>query len=73
MPGLGIMIQRGEVCPCLRDKKIFYEAETREGLMDGKVPAGPFWCAQTQSVQGPDGQLVGLEECRQGRTCCEIV
>ena len=72
MPGLNVLIQRGEVCQCLRDKKLFYETDTEETMNDGNVPTGPFWCAQTQSLQGPDGKLVGVEECRRGRSCCEI-
>ena len=73
MPGLNVLIQEGQVCQCLRDKKLFYEADTAETVNDGKVPDGPFWCALTQSLQGPDGKLVGVEECRPGRSCCEIV
>ena len=35
------------------------------------MPAGPFWCAQTQSLVGPDGGFANTEKCRPGRSCCE--
>lgn len=69
MPNLQVLIERGEVCCCLREKTLFYQ--TGEETPD--VPEGPFWCGQTQSVVGPDGELVGAERCRPGRSCCEVV
>jgi hypothetical protein len=68
MPGLSVLISEGEVCCCLRSKKLFYQTEGDES----EAPeAAPFWCSRTQGVQGPDGQIVGLDECRPGRSCCE--
>ena len=68
MPGLSILIREGEVCGCLRSKKLFYQAEGEESEA---ANAAPFWCSRTQGIQGPDGQIAGLEECRPGRSCCE--
>jgi hypothetical protein len=78
MPSLNVLIQTGEVCRCLREKKMFYETPgaTISGGMEivtaSTGPDGPFWCAQTQSLLGPDGQVADAESCRPGRSCCEI-
>ena len=29
-----------------------------------------YWCVETQSGFGPDGQPVRPDLCRHGRTCC---
>lgn len=68
MPSLNVLIQTGAVCQCLREKKMFYE--TPEDATAGSAD-GPFWCAQTQSLIGPDGQTASAESCRPGRACCE--
>ena len=68
MPSLQVLIQRGELCQCLRAKSLFYQPVLSEA--DGS-PEGPFWCAQTQSLLGPDGQVADAESCRPGRACCE--
>ncbi|MBI3653213.1 MAG: hypothetical protein HY231_19470 [Acidobacteria bacterium] len=50
-----------ELCPCLRYKQMFYEAPR-----DPEVPRSNdihFWCVYTQSVLGPDGQLVVPDAC----------
>lgn len=68
MPNLNVLIQEGTVCQCLRTKTLFYDD-------DPNSPAGsegPFWCAHTQSVLGPDGRVADVESCRPGRGCCEI-
>ncbi len=78
MPSLNVLIQTGEVCRCLREKKMFYEAQVgavsggRDILPEPSGATGPFWCAQTQSLLGPDGQVADTESCRPGRSCCEI-
>ena len=69
MPSLSVLIQRGEVCRCLRAKTLFYELPDPE--QDSAGPQGPFWCAETQSLLGPDGQVADAESCRPGRSCCE--
>jgi hypothetical protein len=68
MPNLSVLIQKGEVCQCLRAKALFYESPDEQ---DPAGPDGPFWCARTQSLLGPDGQVADAESCRPGRTCCE--
>jgi len=67
------LIAQGEVCCCLRAKTMFYDSpdhDQPESLEAQK--AGPFWCAQTQSLIGPDGQIAGLNQCRDGRGCCRM-
>jgi hypothetical protein len=68
MPNLTVLIQQGEVCRCLRSKNIFYEDPRSDAAADA---SGPFWCAHTQSLLGPDGKVAEPETCRPGRGCCE--
>ena len=67
-PSLNVLIARGEICRSMRSKKLFYQQD--EDASDARH-AGPFWCSRTQRIQGPDGKLVGVDECRPGRGCCE--
>jgi len=56
-----------EVCNCVRWKSQFYESER-----DLTVPPSnddSYWCALTQRVLGPDGQLVEPQSCKPGRAC----
>ena len=69
MPTLNALILRGEACSCLREKKMFYQSEEDAGA---SRPEGPFWCALTQSLLGPDGKVADAVSCRPGRTCCEV-
>lgn len=80
MPTLTELVQKSTVCHCLREKKMFYEGgDTPANSLDiitseekaAAVPSGPFWCAQTQSLLGPDGAFANTEKCRPGRSCCE--
>lgn len=81
MPSLTILIQNGTVCQYMRDKKMSYEsgAEPPANAMDilpesvtaAEPPKGPFWCALTQSLIGPDDGFANVENCRPGRDCCE--
>ena len=77
---LKLLIQTGEVCRCLRAKALFYDvgdlsSEIEENpyytMYSGM--SGPFWCGQTQGLQGPDGKIASIENCHGacGRTCCE--
>ena len=74
MPSLNVLIQNGEVCQCLRTKTMFYQVDDRSAGSDEHHVSdteGPFWCAHTQSLIGPDGQMASDERCRPGRGCCE--
>ena len=80
MPTLTELVQKAAVCHCLREKKMFYEggdipANSMEIISREEkaawMPTGPFWCAQTQSLVGPDGGFANTEKCRPGRSCCE--
>ncbi len=68
MTSLNLLVERGEVCKCLRAKSMYYDAA-------GEDPGGEnedsMWCAHTQSILGPDGQVVYVRHCRPGRSCCE--
>jgi hypothetical protein len=81
MPTLTGLIQSGAVCHCLREHKMFYQggevspSRNMEIISPAEkaatMPAGPFWCARTQSLLGPDGGFANTENCRAGRSCCE--
>jgi len=74
MASLNELIAGGEVCQCLRSKELFYQPAPSavEGAgTEASEAHGPFWCVRTQSLVGPDGQLVDTESCRPGRSCCE--
>ncbi|PYT69258.1 MAG: hypothetical protein DMG39_19005 [Acidobacteria bacterium] len=80
MPTLTGLIQSATVCHRLREKKMYYEGgDAPANSMDiissaekaAQMPTGPFWCAQTQSLVGPDGGFANAEKCRPGRSCCE--
>lgn len=74
MTNLNEMIASGEICSCLRAKTMFYQVEGFESQEDSALAAsqsyGHLWCVHTQSVLGPDGQVVDTETCRPGRGCC---
>jgi hypothetical protein len=69
MESLEKMIEQGRLCRSLRTKTMFYQVEEPES----KIPElhGPFWCARTQGLYGPDGKITEPEDCRPGRSCCE--
>jgi hypothetical protein len=75
MASLNEMIASGEICCSLRAKTMFYQVEGLEQEGDPSVAEsrtyGNLWCSRTQSVLGPDGVAVELEQCRPGRGCCE--
>jgi hypothetical protein len=77
-PTLRLLIQTGEVCKCLRAKTLFYEVDEQavdpdSGYVLYSGMNGPFWCAVTQGLQGPDGKIASIEHCgsASGRGCCE--
>lgn len=67
-PSLNVLISTGEICRSMRSKKLFYQQD--EDASEAR-DAAPFWCSRTQSAIGPDGKLVGLDECRASRGCCQ--
>ncbi len=75
MARLNALIAAGEVCCCLRAKTLFYQTEDHDkpdAEQSGESgAAGPFWCAETQSLLGPDGKVADVENCRAGRECCQ--
>lgn len=68
-PSLNVLISTGEICRSVRSKKLFYQHD--EDASDARS-SGPFWCSRTQSTVGPDGKLVGIDECRAARPCCQV-
>jgi hypothetical protein len=77
---LKTLIQTGQVCKCIRAKTLFYDVG-EIGNAEENNPHyamysglnGPFWCVITQGLQGPDGKIASLEDCKggSGRSCCE--
>jgi len=67
------LIAQREVCCCLRAKTMFYDTDDHEHPDSHEAQkAGPFWCAITQSLIGPDGKIAGFELCRADRGCCRM-
>jgi hypothetical protein len=52
-------------CQNLRCKEMFY----KDNVWDDEISSGHFWCVKTQHLIGPDGKVVGREECSMGREC----
>jgi hypothetical protein len=80
MRTLRTMVETGQVCRSLRAKTLFYHVdqpqtgdETSEEYAPYSGLNGPFWCALTQTIHGPDGKFVTMETCSAncGRCCCE--
>jgi len=60
-----------DICHCLRYKGMFINAPP-----DPTVPSchdGSYWCVMTQTVLGPDEQVVEPEGCKPGRSCYFIL
>jgi hypothetical protein len=58
-------------CSHLRHKGMYVMAEVDPGdYSQGAYEATAYWCAKTQKSFGPDGDIVGREMCRHGRSCC---
>ena len=73
MASLNELIAKGEVCSCLRSKKLFYQTDAPRVGPPSTLEGGdgPFWCVHTQSLVGPDGKIADTESCSPGRACCE--
>jgi hypothetical protein len=57
---------RDRHCACLRSKEMFYD----NGIpLEDRGSSGIFWCSQTHKPLGPDGTVVGMEECIPQRCC----
>ncbi|MCL4190294.1 MAG: hypothetical protein KJZ87_01010 [Thermoguttaceae bacterium] len=55
-------------CKYLRSKEMFYD----DGLpLEERSGSGIFWCSHTHNCLGPDGVIVGDEDCTAGRRCYE--
>jgi hypothetical protein len=80
MRTLRTMVETGQVCRSLRAKTLFYHVDQPQDVEENSVEhvaysglSGPFWCALTQTIHGPDGKFVTIETCSAncGRGCCE--
>ncbi len=59
-------------CRYLTSKEMFYKDVSGSGVP--RSASGHFWCALTQAIQGPDGQLVDDRQCsKAGRSCYQSV
>lgn len=70
MESLERLIQTGRLCGSLRTKTMFYQTEDEVSGSATPEFRGPFWCARTQELYGPDGKITEPEACRPGRGCC---
>ena len=61
----------GQHCRWLRCKEMFIET-AREFRME-ESGSGIYWCSQTQSCLGPDGQVADTENCKSGRGCFDLL
>ena len=59
------LFPKAELCPALRWKGQFIEAEHQEGTSDGIV-----WCNFTQTCIGPDNLPADRERCRNAAREC---
>jgi hypothetical protein len=55
------------VCRFLRCKEMFID--TGEPFDIRNTGSGLYWCAHTQTVIGPDGQVAEPDNCVAGRSC----
>jgi hypothetical protein len=70
MESLQKMMEQGRLCRSLRTKTMFYQVEENAGSL-APEHHGPFWCARTQGLYGPDGKIAEPEGCTPGRGCCQ--
>jgi hypothetical protein len=58
-------------CRRLRCKEMFIE--TGIGFKMTETGSGIYWCAHTQNLLGPDGQVAEPSGCLAGRECYEVL
>jgi len=58
-----------DYCRLLRCKEMF--VDTGEAFDIRNTGSGIFWCSQTQTCLGPDGQVAEPDSCKAGRGCFE--
>ena len=56
-------------CQRLRCKEMFIDMGEPFDLKDSG--SGIYWCSQTQTCLGPDGQVAHVDQCQGGRNCYE--
>ena len=54
-------------CRFLRCKEMFID--TGRDFHMSQSGSGIYWCSHSQNCLGPDGGIVNLENCKQGRAC----
>ena len=66
-------LQPGVHCLRLRHKGMYVTAVPypEEGTFYDKYDGTLYWCAETQTGFGPDGQPVNVHECTGERGCCK--
>ncbi len=64
----------GVHCLKIRHKGMYvsYEPDPDPAVYNELFDSGSYWCAQTQTSFGPDGQPVRPDICQGGRTCCAL-
>ena len=62
----------GVHCLSLRTKSMYITAvvDPMEKTFYDSYEAAAYWCVETQSGFGPDGQPVRPDLCQHGRSCC---
>ena len=63
----------GVHCLALRHKGMYVGAvpDPEEEHIYDTYEATWYWCGETQTGFGPDGQPIGPHECKAGRRCCK--
>lgn len=60
------------VCRHLRTKGYYIHGNRPETWDPTCTSAPSIWCLHTMTFRGPDGEEVGLLDCREGRSCYEV-
>jgi hypothetical protein len=64
----------GVHCLRIRTKRMYIAAlvDPDEARFYDPYEGSAYWCVETQSGFGPDGQPVRPDDCRGGRGCCML-